>query len=80
LNRSDFLRRFETILEEPLEPGTLTGDELCEDIDGWDSLAALAFISMLNKDYKIVIKPETIFKCKTVNEIINMVAEHIGSA
>jgi acyl carrier protein len=77
VNRSEFLRKFESTLEEPLEPGTLTGDELCEDIDGWNSLATLAFISMLSKDYNVVIKPEKIFKCKKVDEIIDLVASAV---
>jgi acyl carrier protein len=75
MNREEILLQFENSLEEPLAPGTLRGDELCADLDGWNSLAVLAFISVVNKEYGITVPPKKIFSCQKVDDIIDLVLD-----
>jgi acyl carrier protein len=79
MTRSEFLRKFEGLLEIPPEPGSLTGAEPCADIEGWDSLAMLSYIAMLDKDFGLKVAPQKVFKCQTVNDLVDLVAERLDS-
>ncbi len=82
MTRRELLLKFESSLEEPPEPGTLTGAELCSDLDGWNSLAVLVFISVINKEYGVTLPPKTIFTCRDVNDVVDLVVAQMapGSA
>jgi len=71
--RADVRLIFESSLEEPVEPGTLKGDELCGDLDGWNSLAVLAFISAIHKKYGITLPPAKMLACKRVDDVVDLV-------
>jgi acyl carrier protein len=75
--RIDLLLTFESCLEEPPEPGTLKGDELCSDLDGWNSLAVLALISVINKEYGITLPPAGILACQKVDDVIDLVLAQV---
>ena len=77
MTRNQFLRSIEGILESPLEPGTLTGEELCSDLDGWDSLAVLSYIALVNKEFGITLPAQSIFACKKMNEVIDLVEDQL---
>jgi acyl carrier protein len=79
MTREELLLQFENSLEEPPAPGTLKGDELCADLDGWNSLAVLAFISVINKEYGITLPPKKIFMCKKVDDVIDLVIDQKSS-
>jgi len=79
MTREELLLQFESSLEEPPAPGTLRGDELCADLDGWNSLAVLVFISVVNKEYGITLPPKKIFTCMQVNDVIDLVLDQKSS-
>lgn len=79
MSRTDILLVFESSLEEPPEPGTLKGDEPCGDLDGWNSLAFLVFISVINKVYGITLPPAQIFACQKVDDVVDLVIAQIAS-
>jgi acyl carrier protein len=79
MSREDILLAFEASLEEPPEPGTLRGDETCRDLDGWNSLAVLAFISTIHKEYGITVPPAQIFACQKVDDVIDLVVAQVAS-
>ncbi len=79
MNRTDLLITFASCLEKPPEPGTLRGDEFCSDLPGWDSLGILDFISLMRKRYKIVVPPDKIYECQTVDDVIDLVLATVAS-
>jgi acyl carrier protein len=78
--QDEILLKFESSLEEPPDPGTLTGDEFCSDLDGWSSLRALAFISAINQEYGIVLQPATVLASEKVSDIVAAVVARINAA
>jgi acyl carrier protein len=73
MTRDEILLKFECSLEDPPEPGTLTGAELCSNLAGWNSLAVVAFISVINKGYGIILQPARLVGCRSVNDVIELV-------
>lgn len=69
------------LLEEVKE--TLQRDEdislemKLEDIEEWDSLAVISLISLYDELFSIITTNTDIEKCKTINDVINIVADKI---
>ncbi len=75
MTRSDFLRKFETVLDRP--PATpLSGSETCADL-GWDSLAVLTYIAMVHRELGVTLAPEKIYACQTVSDLVELVADRL---
>ena len=63
------LAKLEDIME--LDEGTLTPETLLEDIEEWDSLAALSYVVMMADDFGKTITGAEIRAFKTVQDILN---------
>ena len=75
-NKKKFLRYFEEILES--ENDLISGNENLKELAGWDSLALIGLIAMLDKHYNVMLAAEELNQCKTVNALIEMVeAEYL---
>jgi acyl carrier protein len=70
MTRQEALRLLETTLE--MAPNTLTGEEHLRDLDGWDSLSALAFIAMADKERGLALPGNAVVRCRTVDELIGL--------
>jgi acyl carrier protein len=68
MTKGEFLRQLDEIVEE--EPGTLTGAELLDEVTGWDSLAVVSFIAMVDENLSIVVSPRAIAECKSVDDLV----------
>jgi acyl carrier protein len=68
MSRSEFLRQLDELME--LEPGTLKGDERLKSLDGWGSLAILGYMAIVNETYHIIVQPQRISGCSTVNDLV----------
>ena len=67
MDRDQFLVRMDELLELP--SGSLKGPEQLEDLEGWDSLAVLSFIAMMDETYGVTVATKQIVACKTVDEL-----------
>lgn len=75
MEKVKFLLLLDEIVEA--EPGTLKeSDELLE-IEGWDSMAVMGLIAMVDEKFGITMVPEKIAKSKTVADIISLLNGHI---
>lgn len=65
------------LLEEMLEldEGTLKEDMLLEDIDEWDSMAALSFIVLLDEEFHKKMTGKEIRAFKTVGDLTAVMKE-----
>lgn len=74
VEKKDFLLSLDELLEA--EPGTLTGAELLQDMDSWDSLAVVGFIALVD-EHGVTLSPNHIAKCKTVDDLIALLGDQI---
>lgn len=63
------LAKLEDIME--LDEGTLTPETPLEEIEEWDSLAALSYVVMMTDDFGKTITGAEIRAFKTVQDILN---------
>jgi len=67
MNIEQFRNEIENIIE--CEAGSLHGSEPLSELEDWDSLAVLAFIAMIDKNFSIILNAEKITNCKTVDDL-----------
>ena len=71
IDTATFLRHLDEILE--LTPGTLTGAERLEDLEGWDSLAVISFIAMADERYGVIVEGEKLAASRHVSDLLALV-------
>ncbi len=64
----EFLARLEEVLE--MDRGTLKGREKLSDVDGWNSLAILGYIALIDELFSVSINAEEIKKCLVVDDLV----------
>ena len=60
-----------------IEAGNLSGEERLEGLPKWDSLAALDFLLEMERQFNAEISPESLERCDTVEDLVNIV---VGSS
>jgi acyl carrier protein len=68
MDKSEFLMLLDEIIEAA--PGTLKETDLLADVDGWDSLAVMGLIAVVDETFGITLVPEKIAGSKTVADIV----------
>lgn len=68
MNKSEFIEKLQDIFEREDE---IRKDMVLEDMEKWDSLAAMAVMAFFNKTLSITLLPAEVRKMKTVSDIIN---------
>ena len=57
-----------------LPQGTLKGPEPLNDLDGWDSLAVIEYIALVDEQFGVDVAPDKIRKCKRVQDLVDLAA------
>jgi len=70
MDKAKLLQELETLLE--LEPRSLEGTEILKDI-GWDSMSLIEYITTLDSEFGIVLPPDKVTACATVQELTDLV-------
>lgn len=70
MNSAEFLLELDEMLE--LAPGALTGAELLEEVEGWDSLAVISFIALVDEKLGLVVEGEKLARAKTVADLLDI--------
>jgi len=78
MNASEFYLKLDEMLD--LAPGTLTGGEELEGLDGWDSVAVITFIALADSEYGVVLPPKEIAACRTVSTLADLITRHAAPA
>jgi len=76
MNRQEFIGELETLLE--VDPGTLSEDMVLQEIEQWDSMAAIGFIAMADAKLSAVVKPQKLFECRSVGDLIELVGDKLS--
>jgi acyl carrier protein len=69
VDHAQFLAEFQKILENPVDG--LEGSERLEDI-GWDSLALMSFIAMVDEQIGRELSPRDVGRCETVDDLYKL--------
>lgn len=67
MTKAEFLEKLQDIFERDDE---ITEDMVLEDMDEWDSLAAMALMAFFNKSLSITLLPAEVREMKTVAELV----------
>jgi acyl carrier protein len=70
MTRKGFLERVDELLE--MSAGTLTGEEKLEDLEGWNSLAMVGFIGLVDEHCGVTLSPRQFLTCNTVNDLLQI--------
>lgn len=75
------LAGFYALIEEILEldPKSVRGDQPFRDLEGWDSMAVLNFIAMMDEQFEIVISPKDLAACVVVDDLARLAKEAVGN-
>jgi acyl carrier protein len=76
MTKADFLKKLETILEA--DPGSLSGTEPLRELEGWDSLAVMSTLAMLDKHFGVKVPAERIYACKTADELAALAGDRLA--
>jgi acyl carrier protein len=71
VDRAEFVTRFEELLEQP--PGSITGGERLEDLDGWDSVTLINFMALADEKFGRRPTPAEVGRCETVDDLFRLV-------
>jgi acyl carrier protein len=76
MTKREFLSEFEAILEAA--PGSLKGDESLPGLEGWDSLAVVSLIAMVDEQFGVTLSPKEIAKAGSISDIIRLLGDKIA--
>jgi acyl carrier protein len=76
MTKRDFLDKIEEILEA--DAGSITGDESLDDLEGWDSLAVISFIAMVDETFGITLQAQKIADANTLQDLMSLIGTGIS--
>jgi acyl carrier protein len=76
MQRSEFLRGFEEA--SGLQEGSLQEDLTLKEINGWDSMAALVFISYVEEHFEMVVEGDQVARAVKVKDLLNLLGNKLG--
>ena len=75
MKKSAFLLLLDDLIE--IAPGTLKGPESLSDVDGWDSVAVMGFIALVDEQFEITLSPKRLAECKTVDDLVGLIGDRV---
>lgn len=75
MEKHEFLLLLDEVVE--LDPGTLKGDETIESLEGWNSLAVISFMALVDEHFGISLQARQISECKTIADLIGLAGDRI---
>jgi acyl carrier protein len=75
VEEKDFLLLLDELLD--LEPGTVKGGETIDALDGWNSLAVISFMALVDEHFGVSLQPRQISGSKTVADLMGLLGDRI---
>ena len=75
MTKAEFLNEIDLLLELP--PGTTKGTERLDELAGWDSLAVIGFIAMVDGKFGTVLSTTRLQECQTVADLMDLVKDKV---
>jgi acyl carrier protein len=71
MDEAKFLERIEEALRA--KPGSVTKPDRLQDLEGWDSIGALAVIATVDEFYGLTVDAGALMSCQTVGDLADLV-------
>ena len=75
MKQSDFLRALEVSLE--IEPGSISGTESFNELEWWDSMAAIVFIAVADEKLNVMVTGAQLQQCRSVPDLLALLGPAI---
>ena len=75
MKKSEFLLLMDELIEA--DPGTLKGPEPLPEVEGWDSVAVMGFIALVDEQFELTLSPKRLAECRTIDDLVGLVGNHI---
>lgn len=75
MERDEIVRSLEKLIRLPAE--ALNGSEKLNALDGWDSLAMIEFIALMDEDFGVDLQAEQVRTCKTVQDLVDLAVARV---
>ena len=75
MENNEFLLLLDELLE--LEPGTVKGSETLDSFDGWNSLAVISLMALVDEQFGISLQPRQIAACSTIADLVGLLGDRI---
>jgi acyl carrier protein len=72
---SNFLYLLDDLLE--LAPGTVKASDSLESLEGWDSLAVISLMALVDEQFSVRLQPREIAVCKTVADLVALLGYRV---
>ena len=76
MERTEFLLLLDEALE--LNPGTVKGSETLDSIEGWNSLAIISLMSLVDERLGVNLDPSDIARCSTIPDLAGLLGNRIS--
>lgn len=65
-------RKYLEVIEEATEgaPGSISDDMVLTALEGWDSLAVVSLMALVDERFEVLLAPEAIRRCTTVADLV----------
>ena len=71
-----FLQKLEEVMSLP--KGTIRGDESLGSLKGWDSVALMSFIALMDEELEVRVTGRQVMQCQTVPELVALAGEKVS--
>jgi len=76
MHRNEFLLLLDELLE--LEPGTVKGSETLDSFEGWNSLAVISVMALVDEYFGVSLQPRQIAGCSTIADLMGLLGDQIS--
>lgn len=76
MDKTIFLEKLDEVMSMP--KGSIKGDEALQSLVGWDSVALLSFIALLDDELKVRVTGNQVIQCKTIGDLVALVGDKIA--
>jgi acyl carrier protein len=73
MKQRDFLKHIDEVLDVP--SGTVRGDEALSEIEGWDSLAVVGFIAVVNQHLGVTLSAKSVQQATTMPALLALIPQ-----
>lgn len=73
MDQAAFFAKIEEILDSA--PGSVSDASIVQDQEGWDSVAALSLIAMIDESYGVSLEGTEILGCPTAGDLLTLVEQ-----
>ena len=77
MTKSEFLQALEHELEVP--EGSLRGEQLLAQVPAWDSMAAVIFIALADREAGVTVSGDQIAGARTVDQLLALLGNRVAA-